>query len=71
MGAALKPILNVGISRQHMAANKIAATQPCTVVGFVIATGAPFSRRFESYQIAEQWVGQDAAATGIEITRIS
>jgi hypothetical protein len=62
---------NVQVARQHMSANRIPATlQSCTVIGVVTATGAPFSRGFASYQIAEQWLANDASAAGLEITRV-
>ena len=62
---------NVQVARLHMSANRIPATlQSCTVVGFVIATGAAFSRSFSSYQLLENFLATDASAAGLEITRV-
>ena len=61
---------NVQVARLHMSSNKIAASQPCTVIGVVTATGAAFSRSFSSYQLLENFLATDASAAGLEITRV-
>jgi hypothetical protein len=52
----------ISLAKQQMSSNRIAETQPCTVIGVDLRTNTPFSRGFASYQSAEQWLTSGDAA---------